>query len=1039
MATRQEYEMLFKLGAQVGQNFNKTFSSAQKVLTETQKEIAALNKMQGDISAYTKQQQSITDTSNKLTMYEKQLKAVREEIQANGNSSSALANKEAELEYKVKSTTASLEQKKNKLNELGQSLENAGVNTSELSEEARKLKDKVEELKEAEASAGEEAKVLGEKSENAFSLMGEALVAAGIAKGLEEIVDFYKESAAGAATYADTIGTLSLQYGIAAKDLQAYTYAAELLDVDVNTITASLAKNTRSMNNAADGSKQYVEAYKKLGVSIEDTNGNLKDAQTVYWEVIDALSAMSNETERDGIAMTLLGRNAMELNTLIKAGPGVMKEYTAMAEEAGYIMSKELLNTLCALDDQEQIQQKNLQALKNTIGATLAPELIKLKEAQNEILVGITDFASEHPGVVKGVVAISGALSALLTVYAACKTAKTALVAIRKISSALKTEEITKTITHTTVTAAETTALNSATVAQQGLNAAMSSNAIGVIITLVASFITLLIKAKEELDKRNEISQAAQEYAEEAKKAIEETKQLYTACEEGAEKYEIAADVALSYTNRLKELEAQGIKTVEQQKEYASLVERIKAIIPDLNLEIDSQTGLLKNNASALEDQIKAQKKLTKQTAIKDYALSLEKQQLENIAEIRKLEKRVQEAVDKFNALGGEDEFVIQGLKLVNGQGNQETYDKLKIAYNDVISLGNSLNELSDCYLENERTLKTIWGEYDLLSEATDTANQSTVTFSQSSKSAAETILHLAEAYESARSAAEQSIAGQYKLWDTASIVIPEDIEKINTALETQAAYWSDYKTDLDALKARSSDFVGLNEILATFADGSAESVNVIAGLAEASDEEIKAFIETYNEVKSYQKEATDALLDTMLDMENAIESLNLSDEAEKAGRATIDAYINALKDGTADAATFIENLALILSSESPFKEKLGLFGSYYENKYGSKLPGYANGTSSAARGWAMTGENGPELIYFNGGETVYNAKETSDILSPSNRNGVTLTVSPQFYISASDDEELSDTLEQCKNAIVQDVLYVLQEAEIDKRRGAYA
>lgn len=59
MASKTEYEMLWKLGAQLGQDFNGTFSSAQKILTETQNEIQKLNKIQSDISAYSKQQQSI--------------------------------------------------------------------------------------------------------------------------------------------------------------------------------------------------------------------------------------------------------------------------------------------------------------------------------------------------------------------------------------------------------------------------------------------------------------------------------------------------------------------------------------------------------------------------------------------------------------------------------------------------------------------------------------------------------------------------------------------------------------------------------------------------------------------------------------------------------------------------------------------------------------------------------------------------------------------------------------------------------------------
>ena len=59
MASKTEYEMLWKLGAELGKDFNGTFNSAQKILVATQKEIQALNKQQSDIAGYTRQQQSV--------------------------------------------------------------------------------------------------------------------------------------------------------------------------------------------------------------------------------------------------------------------------------------------------------------------------------------------------------------------------------------------------------------------------------------------------------------------------------------------------------------------------------------------------------------------------------------------------------------------------------------------------------------------------------------------------------------------------------------------------------------------------------------------------------------------------------------------------------------------------------------------------------------------------------------------------------------------------------------------------------------------
>ncbi|URZ06492.1 phage tail tape measure protein [Clostridium felsineum] len=46
-----------------------------------------------------------------------------------------------------------------------------------------------------------------------------------------------------------------------------------------------------------------------------------------------------------------------------------------------------------------------------------------------------------------------------------------------------------------------------------------------------------------------------------------------------------------------------------------------------------------------------------------------------------------------------------------------------------------------------------------------------------------------------------------------------------------------------------------------------------------------------------------------------------------------------------------------------------------------SSYIGYATGTDNASKGWRLTGEEGPEWVYFSGGETVLNNKNTSNIM----------------------------------------------------------
>ena len=48
----------------------------------------------------------------------------------------------------------------------------------------------------------------------------------------------------------------------------------------------------------------------------------------------------------------------------------------------------------------------------------------------------------------------------------------------------------------------------------------------------------------------------------------------------------------------------------------------------------------------------------------------------------------------------------------------------------------------------------------------------------------------------------------------------------------------------------------------------------------------------------------------------------------------------------------------------------------------GAKLPGFARGTLSAPAGWAIVGEEGPEVVRLSGGERIWNARESAQLLA---------------------------------------------------------
>ena len=310
----------------------------------------------------------------------------------------------------------------------------------------------------------------------------------------------------------------------------------------------------------------------------------------------------------------------------------------------------------------------------------------------------------------------------------------------------------------------------------------------------------------------------------------------------------------------------------------------------------------------------------------------------------------------------------------------------------------------------------------------------------------------LTDAYNEAYGAALDSISGQYALWDEAAKVAETSAGSINNALESQITYWQDYNANLQSLTERSADIEGLSAVIASFADGNEDSVNAIAGLANASDEDLRAMVTNWQELQKEQEAAAGSVADlktdfsaTMDELQQAlaedIEAMDLGDEAAASGRATIQGYIDAANDMLPEVQAAYKALARAASSA------LGP-AAYSNSAYAANSNrGYATGTESAEPGWAMVGEDGPELMFFNGGEKVLNAAQTSALQAKSEpavsaklatTGGSAPPVQVTFQIEGNATQETVQDLRAFADEIVGRVMDTIEDAQTDAARGAF-
>lgn len=219
---------------------------------------------------------------------------------------------------------------------------------------------------------------------------------------------------------ADDLLTLSTQTGLTTDQLQEFEYASELVDVSTDTLQGSLVKLTNNMQTAATGTGSAAEAFKTLKVKVADSQGHLKNNYDVFLQTIDALGKMKNETERDALAMDIFGKSATDLNPLIEAGSGKLKELAEQAHEVGYVVDNETLQSFGELDDAMQKLDKQGDAVKRSFAEALLPIITAFVDVITAIptpvltaVIAITSIATVILLVVKAVKELSGPVSAV--------------------------------------------------------------------------------------------------------------------------------------------------------------------------------------------------------------------------------------------------------------------------------------------------------------------------------------------------------------------------------------------------------------------------------------------------------------------------------------------------------------------------------------------------------------------------------------------------------------------------------------------------
>ena len=374
--------------------------------------------------------QAISEIGSGMKVLDSEMRKVQSAYAQNADSVEALNAKNDVLERKISTQTekldylrAALQQSAEKYGEADKRTMQWQASLNNAEAELNNLNNQFDENKQKIADSGKEMGNLGDvvngltsklgiqlpdsmkSSMNAMGSLdasslalagGFAAVAAAIVKAEKAMISMTKESAA----FADNIITLSMQTGQSTQQLQEFSYATELIDVSVDTLQGSLTKLTNNMQDTMNGTGNAKASFEALGVSVTNADGSMRSANDVFYETIDALGKVKNETERDAMSMDIFGRSAQDLNPLIIQGSKTLKAYADEAHNMGYVLDDEALSALGAVDDAYQRLQKTQEGVKNQLAVEFAPYL---EEFYGDVTQGVKDLgkAIKNSGIVE--------------------------------------------------------------------------------------------------------------------------------------------------------------------------------------------------------------------------------------------------------------------------------------------------------------------------------------------------------------------------------------------------------------------------------------------------------------------------------------------------------------------------------------------------------------------------------------------------------------------------------------------------------------
>ena len=895
------------------EEYSSRVSTAQSNIERCERALETLRRSTGDTS---REQEALTKELDKWN-------AELEEAQAG----------QAAAERGVQNWQKQLNGAKIELNTLSDEIGKNNGYLSEARASADGCANSIDKYGKETKKAGEESGKFGERAKSAIDNLATVLAAAGIAKTVKEIADTLMECAKAAesfetsmakvSTLADTsvvpletlkteLVTLSGETGVAVGALAEAAYQALSAGVDtadvvnfVATATKTSAAGFTEASTAVDVLTTAINSYKLEGTEAERVASMLVKTQDEGKTSVGELAANMGRVIPSAAAYNVSLENLTTAYAILtKSGTNTAISTTnlgAMFDE----LAKNGSNVAGILEDQTGKSFSELMASGSNLGdimailsdsvngdATAFSNLWSSTTAGKAALSLLNAGAEEFDRTLGVMANSSGSVERNFQIMAdttefahqrMTNAAENLKIAVGdQLNPSLErlydvgtdaftwaadfanehpavVKAVAAVVIGLGTLAAGVTAVVAATAA---LDVVMEANPIGLIaaatvaaVAAVGAFAFMMTSASEETKAFTG--------------SLQDTKAAY---EELSETMEAEQESTAASAAALEELLAVEEKSAAQKAAISELVNQLNESVPGLNLAYDAERdaleGLTAAEVSAMVEKAAAQEEYEAQVA----RLS------ELYTEQSEISARLEEAQEALNTAQE------------TGSGNTRT-------------LQNDINELTAAQEENAAQIAELEEASREYGEKQAEAAAKTQEMTSRVEDITAKMETLQAAYEESYNAAMESIDGQLGLFNELDGSAKTSIDNLIGTLQGQVSYMETYAANIQ--KAME---LGVDEgLIKKLSDGSEESAQILAAIVEGGEEDIaalneqlakvekgkEAFSETVAEMET---DFSDQMEELVRDLDDAIQDMDLSDDAYQIGENNMQGLI----DGTA-------------------------------------------------------------------------------------------------------------------------------------------